>query len=234
MRLAHAIRGDILFQFRHGFYYAYIFVTVIYILALLNLHGKARDIVTTVLLFTDTTMLGYFFIGSIVLLEKGQNILASLFVTPLRLYEYFIAKITSLTLIAILSSLIIVIVTHGITRELFIFLPGLVLISCFFTLFGFIFSAKAKNVNDYFARALGVGLFISLPIIGFLNLYHTPIFYIFPTHAALILIDILFKEYSSFDIIYAFICLTAWSGIAAYIAYKMFYKHVILTVGTGG
>jgi fluoroquinolone transport system permease protein len=233
MRVASALRYDILFQFRHGFYYAYLFVTAIYVLALLNLHQNIRAAVTTMLLFTDTTMLGFFFIGAIVLLEKGQNILESLFVTPLRVYEYFISKVASLTLISLLSALIIVLTTHGPFKNIFVFIAGLAVSSCFYTLFGFIFAARAKNVNDYFAKALGVGLFICLPVIGYFNIFKTPMFYIFPTQATIILIEIAFKDFSILEIVYAFVCLTVWSVIAAVFAYRSFYKHVILKIGTG-
>ena len=51
MRILSAIKADILFQFRHGFYYAYLFVTGFYVLALLSLKGNLKETITTLLLF---------------------------------------------------------------------------------------------------------------------------------------------------------------------------------------
>ena len=230
MRLSNTLRCDILFQFRHGFYYAYLFVTLVYILALLNLPESFRPLATTVVLFTDTTILGFFFIGGIVLLEKGQNILESLFVTPLRLHEYFLSKLLSLTLLSLLSSLAIVLSTHGLFRNLALFTAGLALSSCFFTLLGFILVAQAKHVNDYFAKALGLGILVCPPLLGLFNLTNSPLLYIFPSQATFILLKIAFEDVATFKLIYAF----GWLGICTLLtaiwAYRSFYKHIILNM----
>lgn len=231
MRTVNAIKFDILFQLRHGFYYAYLFVTAIYVLALLNLPESIRPTVTILLLFTDTTMLGFFFIGAIVLLEKSQNIHESLFVTPLRVSEYFFSKVFSLMILSILSSLIIALAANGKIHNFLLFTIGLILTSCFFTLSGFVFASRAKNVNDYFARALGMGLGLSLPIMGFFHVFETPIYYLFPTQATLIFLNAAFVETKSSELIYALVCLILWTGVAARMAYLAFEKHIILKIG---
>ena len=230
MRFSNTLRCDILFQFRHGFYYAYLFVTIVYILALLNLPESFRPLVTIFLLFTDTTILGFVFIGGIVLLEKGQNILESLFVTPLRLHEYFLSKLLSLTLLSLLSSLTIVLSTHGLFRHLALFTAGLALSSCFFTLLGFILVVRAKHVNDYFAKALGVGILVCPPLLGLLSITNSPLLYIFPSQATLLLLRIAFEDVAAFELIYAFGWLIACSLIAGIWAYRSFYKHIILKI----
>ena len=232
MRLLNTIRYDILFQFRHGFYYAYIFVTVIYVLSLLNIKEGVRSTVTTIVLFTDTAMLGFFFIGAIVLLEKGQNIFEALFVTPLRIIEYLLSKVISLMFISLISALIIVLLTQRNFNNFYLFLIGFVFSTSFYTLFGFIFACYAKSVNDYFAKAVAFGLFMSLPVVDFLNIFKTPLFYFFPTKATFILIDILFVEYHSVEIVYAFCCLSLWLIAASVIAVKVFHKKIILKIGS--
>lgn len=229
MRILNAICFDVRFQFRHGFYYAYLFISAVYILALLNITGEYRGYTTVAILFSDTTMLGFFFIGALILLEKGQNIHESIFVTPLRVSEYLVSKVVSLMLLSFISSFVIVGAVHyGNLKNVFIFAAGLALSSSLYTLFGLAFSSKSHSVNDYFAKALGTGIFISLPILSFFNFYDTVLFYLFPTKASLILIDILFRDYAAGEIIYAFLCLIIWIFIAAYYAGKTFYKNIIL------
>jgi len=232
-RLKAAVINDIRFQFKHGFYYAYLFVSIVYILGLMGLKGEIKNSVATLILLTDTSILGFFFIGGIVLMEKEQNILESLFVSPLLLKEYLIAKVLSLTILSILSSLLIIIVTFGIKPEILIFIPGLILSASFFTLFGIFVVAKAKNVNDYFLKALKIGMFISAPIVDYLGLFVSPLFYLFPTKASIILIDVLFHKHSTIEILYAFICLIVWIIPVAALSYKKFYDHVVLHVGDG-
>jgi len=176
-------------------------------------------------------MLGFFFIGAIVLLEKGQNILQSLFVTPLRLSEYIIAKVISLSILAMASALIIVTPIHLSIINFPVLLFGLWLSVIFFTLFGLIIAARSQNVNDYFAKALGLGLVASLPLAQYLHIFSTPLFYVLPTRATLILLEAAVKPTGLLHIIYAFICLLVWNSLAAFLAYRYFYRHVL--VGTG-
>lgn len=231
MRLINALRFDVLFQLRHGFYYAYLFITSAYVLALLNIPDNIRPLVITGLIFTDTSMLGFFFIGAIVLLEKGQNIHESIFVTPFRIYEYFFSKVLSLMLISLLSSSLIVFLTYANFERVTIFIIGLAMSSSLYTLIGFVFASGAKNVNDYFAKSLGLGLLISLPILEYYGLIESYIFYLFPTKATIILIDVLFNDYSFSDLFYSFFYLFVWVVIAAVLSYKYFNKNVLLKLG---
>ncbi|MBN1465987.1 hypothetical protein JXA02_09510, partial [candidate division KSB1 bacterium] len=105
--MVQLFRYDVLFQFRHGFYFIYLLVSAIYIIALFNIPTAQRLVVTNLLVFSDTSVLGLTFVGAILLLEKQQRILHSLFVTPLKLSEYLLAKVLSLSLIALLASLLI-------------------------------------------------------------------------------------------------------------------------------
>ena len=113
MRAAAALKYDILFQLRHGFHYAYLFISAVYILILRTLPAEAKSLLLPVIVLTDPTVLGLFFIGGIVLLEKGQRTLESLFVTPLRILEYIGAKTVSLTVMALAVSFIISFLAAG-------------------------------------------------------------------------------------------------------------------------
>ncbi|KAA3618724.1 MAG: hypothetical protein DWQ05_07110 [Calditrichaeota bacterium] len=231
MRLLDAIRYDMLFQFRHGFYFVYLLITILYIIVILFLPADIQNKATTFLLFSDTATLGFFFIGAIILLEKDQNILESLFVTPLKIYEYFLAKVISLAIISMISAVAILIFTHGLSANWHVFIPGFLLSSGFFTIFGAIFGIIAKSVNDYFAKILGIGLVMATPILSYFSIFETPVFYLLPTHATLILIDVVFVNYSALEIFYAFVNLSFWIAAASGLASWVFAKHIILRTG---
>jgi len=226
MRLTTAIIQDIRFQFRHGFYYVYAILSAMYIIVLHFLPDPIVYPTLTLILFTDICTLGFFFIGAIILLERGQNITESLFVTPLRLAEYLLSKSVSFLILSMLSTLVVLLGASIPIQDYFWFIWGLILSSTIYTLFGIIFATKAKHVNDYFVRALGMGLLISLPLIGHLGLFDTPLFYLFPTKATLILLDVIGKVYSLPEKLYAGISLFFWTLILAYLAYYRFEKHV--------
>ena len=75
------LKKDITLQWRQGFWLIYFVVSAIYILVLLNVPMEKRMMVSLILILTDTTILGVLFVGALVLLEKQQAIIHSLFVT---------------------------------------------------------------------------------------------------------------------------------------------------------
>lgn len=226
MRLTAVVAQDIRFQFRHGFYYAYGVLTVIYIILLRLLPTPLVHPAFILILFTDICTLGFFFIGAIVLLERGQNITESLFVTPLTLGEYLLSKQLSFLLLSASSALVIMVGASIYGRDLLWFASGIILSAVIYTLFGLAFAARAKNVNDYFGRALGAGLLISLPITAYLGLFDTPFFYLFPTRATLILLDVLDGQMGLGEKLSALLSLLIWLFILGTWTYRRFEAYV--------
>lgn len=231
MNMSRVLKYDMLFQFRHGFYYAYLLVSVLYIILIRNLPSSVSPTVTTLLIFSDTSILGFFFIGGIVLLEKGQHTLESLFVTPFQMNHYFVSKIATLTAIAICSSLLILICGHGFTAGLWQFLAGVILSSIFFTLIGFTLSSRVEDVNHYLIQSFLYTIPFILPILGFLDIVRTPLYYILPTQATLILLHAPFQPPSIGMTVYAVATLAIWTGLAYLWARNWFHKYVILNIG---
>ncbi|NQV49093.1 MAG: hypothetical protein HQ507_01245, partial [Candidatus Marinimicrobia bacterium] len=59
MRLVISLKQDIRFQFRHGFYYVYAILSVIYILVLRFLPDALVHPTMILILFTDVCALGF-------------------------------------------------------------------------------------------------------------------------------------------------------------------------------
>lgn len=233
MRLWSALKYDIKFQIRHGFYYAYTLVSLLYIIMLRLLPISIREYTATLVLFSDPSVLGFFFIGGIVLLEKGQNIFESLFVTPIRAWEYLASKLISLTLLSVISSLVIAVFSFGISFNPFPMILGVILSSVFFTLIGFTLAFLSKTLNHYISLSLiYVPIFI-LPVIGFLGIFDTTIFNLLPAKPGLILIQGAFKGLEIGNYIYYIIVLVVWIIIAGLWVNDWFYKYVILRIGGG-
>ncbi|CDO04896.1 hypothetical protein BN988_03473 [Oceanobacillus picturae] len=107
MRFPAAFLYDIKIQFRHGLYAVYTLVSLFYIIALHQIPEQYREIAGIFITFSDPGVLGFFFIGGLVLLERNQNILDNLFITPYKVEEYIFSKALSLTVLSILTSYII-------------------------------------------------------------------------------------------------------------------------------
>ncbi len=176
-------------QFRHGFYYAYLFVCVVYVITLRLVDTGIREVLTPVLIFSDPSMLGIFFIGGIVLLERDDNTLESLFVTPMKSADYCIAKAVSLAVLALSSSLVLAVAgTGGFAFNWPSLIAGTVLTSSLFTFLGLSVSVRANSVIDYVLTVIPVVIVAVVPLLRHFGVSDSYLFYLIPTQASLTLI----------------------------------------------
>ncbi len=234
MRLWSAVKYDIRFQIRHGFYYAYALVSLLYILLLRLMPAGIKEYTATFIIFSDPSALGFFFIGGIILMEKSQNIFESLFVTPFRAWEYLVSKLISLTLLAVVSSTLIVALSIGFKINFIAFISGVVLSSVFFTLLGFTLAFLAKSINQYLILSVVYVPVFMLPLLEFFDIYKNPIFSILPAKPSLVLIKGAFSALTGIDYFYSISVLILWICIAYIWAESWFRKYVILRIGGGG
>lgn len=234
MRIMAGIANDVRFQVRHGFYYAYALVCLLYILFLRSLPEDVQGMAGTVLLFSDPGALGSFFVGGIVLLERGQSILDTLFVTPLRLAEYLISKVVSLTVLAISTAFAIVLLTFGWRFDPLLLLAGIVLSSAFFTLLGLGIVVRVKTLNGYLLVSPFYVTVFFLPALEHLQVYSSPLFYLLPGKATMMLIDGAFHGIGGGELVYALGTMGVWILLAYLWAHRSFTRYVIMRIGGGG
>jgi len=231
MRFISAFVYDVKLQFRHGFYYAYALVCVVYMLLLQALPPSFRETTATLLTFSDPSVLGFFFIGGLVLLEKGQNIHDNLFVTPYKLEEYLGSKTLSLTVLSLLSSLAIHISAFGVTSHLFAFMVGIGLTSSFFTLIGLGVAARSQTMNGFFLRSMLYTTVFFVPLLEVMGGWSSPLFALMPPKASLMLIGAAFAPLHGAGWIYALAVLVAWNILAYVWTRRLFDRHILLKIG---
>lgn len=225
------LKQDIIFQARHGFYYVYIVLCILYIFILRLLPQEAKEFALPLVVLSDPAVAGFFFLGGVILLERGQRILESLFVTPLRLFEYILAKVLAFTFLGLMTSLIIIISATGFNVSFAPVIISIVLSSILFTLLGFPLAAYAKTVNHYFIIGGFLMVPFWIPLIEYFGIIRSPLFMVFPFSSCLILLKAGFKQVSIVQQVIAIVILLFWIGIAAFWAYKWFYKYIILNTG---
>lgn len=228
MRLLNMFFCDLRFQFRHGFYYAYFFITVLYIVLLRLLPADFKQGVAVAVIFSDASVLGFFFIGGIVLMERQQNMFESLFVTPLRLTEYLSSKILSLSLLALLVSSLIIFAGYGVPPHPHFFFLGVASGSIFAILTGLLIGTRVRHLNAYFLLSMTYTPFFLLPLLDYFNLLKTPLSWIFPPFASILLISYGFQEPQPFKIAYALIFQILCS-IGLFIWAKKWFRQYVIT-----
>lgn len=160
-RLMGLLIADIRFQFRYGFYALYALITVFYIVLLRLLPSFIRDSARALLAFSDPAALGLFFMGAILLFERGERVYPSLAVSPLRTEEYVLSKALSLSLISVAAGLFIILASGG--RAGFWTVGGLALSSVLFSCTGLLVGSQVTSLNAYLIYVVPAELLLFVP-----------------------------------------------------------------------
>lgn len=212
-RLSSLIKQDVRFQFRHGFYFVYGIVTIIYI-AILKALTPMSNVISPIIIFVDPSFIGFFFIGAILFFEKEQRVKEAIFVTPVSNLEYIISKALSLTLLTLLVVFLILIFTHGLFINWFYIFLGVTLTSTLFIFIGILLTEYFKTITDYLVVGGLIMSPFSAPIVVYLGLNNSMLYYILPTTGSLKLISGgILGGLSLFDFTYAIIYLTLLNAI---------------------
>lgn len=223
MRFRGLLLGDIRFQIKYGFYFLYFFLTVIYTIILYFIPAAGKDKVGAIIIFTDPATLGLFFMGSIILLEKSQRVVSSLAVSPIKIREYIISKVFSLSIISTLVGVMIGIITD--IHNLMWMTIGTFLGSVFFSLLGIIIATNANSLNRFLVTTIPAMLFLMLPAIVELFGYENMLFLFLPGNIILRLI-----EGNSEALFLCMLVMFVWMGLFYILAHQAVSK-MLKTIG---
>lgn len=185
-----ALRRDLRLQWRHGFWLAYAFVCLSYVLVLQLFGPGLRELLTTLVVFSDPAVLGFFFIGGLMLLERGDGTLDGAFASPLGVGEWIAAKLASLTLLALAASFAIALpLCAGCVRPLWLVAAVIPTSTCF-VLVGIVAGTRCSTVNRYLLGGGLMSLPLLVPMLAPLGIVDLPVFDLLPAGAALELLEI--------------------------------------------
>jgi fluoroquinolone transport system permease protein len=216
------LNKDIVLQWRQGFWLIYFVFTAIYVTVLLSIPENSRMLVSLLLILSDTTMLGVIFIGALVLLEKQQAILQSLFVTPLEPWKYIWSKTLSLSMIAICMSILVYLPAWTFNAYTPLLLATIAYTAGTFVMLGLGLAARVETINQYFGLLMGVSMLLIIPLIPYMLLDRHPAFLVLPYVASLDLMLGAMEALPGWRILVDICFLLAWG----YLAYKYALRRV--------
>ena len=169
-RLRTLIAHDVRLQFRYGIYYAYGFVVAFYVAALVF----GRDIfpgwLPGLVIFTDPAVVGFFFLGALMMLEKAENVRLALGMTPVTGRAYFASKCVTLTGLSVAAVSILTIFLHqGANWPLLVLACALTSVA--YLGFGVLAAAYFRTVTSYL---IGSTVFIVPAILPGLMAFYDP------------------------------------------------------------
>ena len=174
-------------QYRYGIYGAYAFVIAFYVGVLIWGGGVLPPAFMAFIIYTDPAVLGFYFLGALMMLEKAEGSRLALSVSPITASAYFAAKAIPLTVLGLVAVAIMAPLIHGATD--WPMLMGAVLLSalCYLGI-GVPIAQFFRTVTSYLLGSAGFLLPLVVPsFLAFLD--PMPVWaMLFPTAAQLRLI----------------------------------------------
>ncbi len=233
-RLLATIRWDFQLQIRNGFYYAAVFVAVVLVVLLNQLPEASRGFLLPVVLAENLVINAFYFMGGLVLLEKGEGTLEAQIVTPLRTWEYLVSKVVTLTVLSVVEALAIVIFSYGPGFNWLPLVGGIMLLSVFFVLLGFIAVARYDSINEYLFPSFLFTAILSAPLVFYFGFWDSPALYLHPVQAPLELLKAAFGTAAAWQWPYALAYGGLWIAGIFGLTTRSFYRFVIRKEGVRG
>lgn len=228
-RVMRTVLWDLYLQVKYQILTVAAVVTILYVLIFKGVVRTEFDEILILLVFTDPAMIGFIFIGALVLFERGSNTLDALVVTPLRIPEYLLSKVISLGLIACICALVIMVAGTGFGLNFGLFLYSVFLTSGIVTLLGFAGASRVRSMNQFFIIIPQFLAPLALPLLNFFGLTDTWILYILPSQATLNLLWASIHPISPADMVYSLLYLPAWFLLSYYYAVYSFRKFILVS-----
>ncbi len=235
--LKNMIKWEFTLLSRYKIIHISILSVILYFLTTQAVPDLDRPIFHSMLLFFDPAIIGIMFIGALVLFEKSENVLQALVITPMKIDDYILSKISSLTILSIISAAIFIILLNifsGVDFDILFLASGIILTSIMLILLGFILVSRVNSINEYLLAM--VVAFLGLlfpPMLHLSGIYENVVFYLWPTHASLLLFTGVFNSTSLelWETLYGIVYQIIWIFLLYYLAKKAFYKHIVLKGG---
>lgn len=222
------ISWDVRLQFRQGLYFAAIFVIVVWVVILSLLSRELQALFLPFAIFMDLSVFGFYFMAGMLFLERGERVLEALVVTPLPRYGYLLAKVTSLTLLAVIMSALFVLIMHGRQLNWPIFLVGVALNSWLLTLVGFLMAARYNGISDFLIPSLIYMVPSQMPLLYYFDIWDHWLLYLIPTQPTMLMIEGAFApSLAPWQLAYALLYLLVATVIVTWWAMRTYDRFVV-------
>lgn len=230
-RLLATLRCDVRLQLRNGFYYAAAFVAAVNVLILHWLPRESLGWLLPALLLENMLINTFYFMAGLVLLEKGEGTISAQVVTPLRTWEYLAAKVLSLALLSVVEALAIAGLALRLGFAPIPLVAGIALAAALFCLYGFIVVARYDSINEYLLPSVLYTAVLGLPLLGYFGLWASPLLYLHPVQAPLVILQAAFRPLAAWQWAYGLVYSALWIGIAGGLSQRAFRRFVVRTEG---
>jgi fluoroquinolone transport system permease protein len=226
-RLRATLLCDVRLQYRNGFYHATAFILLVWALILAWLPAADLRWILPPLVLGNLVINTFYFLAALVLLEHDEGSLLARRVTPLRQHEYLLSKLVTLTALALVENLLIVVLFHGTG---FAWLPmsaAIIMASVLYALLGMIAVARYDSINAFLMPSVLYTGFAEIPLIAYLGNVTHPILLLHPLRPPLLLAEGAFRPLGSAELMYCLVAAVAWCAVLFVLAGTAFSRRVV-------
>jgi fluoroquinolone transport system permease protein len=230
-RLLATIHCDVTLQLRQGFYYATAFVLVVCVAIVSRIPTLNLSWLLPALVLGNLMMNTFYFIGGLILLEKGEGTPEAQVVTPLRTWEYLASKIGTLTLLALVENIVIVILLAGFRFDMLPMATSIVLTSILYCLAGVVAVVRYDSINEYLMPSVLYSSLLSAPLLPYMIQWDGWVLYLHPLQATLLLAQAAFQPIVYWQLIYGVLYPMLWVSVMVYFGHRAFRRFIIAGAG---
>lgn len=207
-----------------------IVVTAIYALLFFVIRDLGNtDKILTLLILNDPAIIGLFFIGLSIIMEKDQQVLTALFVTPINHHIYLLSRVLSLSIIGWFCALGMGVSAVGMTFHFIHFSVGVLGICILSCLVGAWLVCYTSEFMRFTLKTIPILLFfINLPLLNYFEVTDIGLFKISPAQGCLDLIASSHSDTPSVsDIIYGYVSIVFWIPLFYWLVYRTFVSKIV-------
>ncbi len=203
-------------------------ITVFYVLLIFFIRDFANaDKFITLLIYNDPAVIGFVFIGMSIILEKDQDVLSALFVTPLDHHVYLLSRIVTLSAFGLFGALAMVIAAKGTAFNVVHFSIGAFSTCAIFCLMGIFIVSYTTEILHFLLRAVPMLIGMSLPLLNYFELTDLAFLKLFPIQGGL---NLMVNSYSSspdlWELVFGYVSIALWTPLLYRFVYRTFVARV--------
>jgi len=204
-------------------------MTTVYVVLIYFLKGFGNiEKFVTLLIYNDPAVIGFIFIGISIILEKDQEVLPALFVTPLNPHFYLISRIITLSTLGFCGALAIILTAKGTSFNLIHFSFGAFSTCVLFCLLGIFIVSRTTEILHFLLRGVPLLILMSLPLLNYFELTDLSFLKLFPVQGGLNLMVNSYRETPIFwEIIFGYILIAVWIPLLYWLVYRIFVSRIV-------
>ena len=220
--LVHFLKLDVTLLFRNKLFHISGIITIIYVglFYLLKPLGSTH-LPLIILIYNDPVIMGYMFAGVLWLFDKNQNTIQAISVLPVSKSNYIISKVTTLSILAVVLSLIMALFAIGIRFNPIHLTISVFLSSVMFCCLGFVIGSISSTFLSFLMKSLPVFILFATPVAVLFDWINPVYFILVPSLGSILVMQSAFVAVDVISILLGYVHMCFWTAISIFVCYRI-------------